>query len=97
MYEFFKDMQEPGTAPADGSAVCGNARLDGEDRGWVVSGLPVACRADLDGNGQLNFFDVALWLQSFNAQGPVADWNSDGLFDFFDITAFLVAFNAVCP
>lgn len=57
-----------------------------------------ACLADFDVNGQLNFFDVSLFLQLYNAHNRDADlapplntWN------FFDISAFLDAYAAGCP
>ncbi len=53
--------------------------------------------ADLDNNGELNFFDVSIFLNGFNAQDPIADLDNSGSFDFFDVSAFLNAFNAGCP
>ena len=57
----------------------------------------VSCPADLNGDGQYNFFDISAFLQAFGAQNPIADFNNDGLFNFFDISAFLQAFGAGCP
>lgn len=57
----------------------------------------VSCPADYDISGDLNFFDVALFLNLFSAQLPAADTNGDGLFDFFDVARFLDMFNAGCP
>ena len=48
--------------------------------------------ADLNGDGNLDFFDVSLFLQAFNAQDPLADFNADGTFNFFDVSSFLAAF-----
>jgi V8-like Glu-specific endopeptidase len=56
-----------------------------------------ACEADLNGDGNLDFFDVSDFLNAFGAQNPVADFNGDGSYDFFDVSAFLNAFNAGCP
>jgi hypothetical protein len=56
------------------------------------------CVADLDGDGELTFFDVSAFLVGF-AEGEidVADINGDGLLNFFDVSAFLVAYDAGCP
>ncbi len=69
----------------------------------VIAGDPVRrlacepCPADLNGDGVLNFFDVSIFLNAFNAMNPIADFNNDGVFDFFDVSAFLAAYNAGCP
>lgn len=54
--------------------------------------VSAACSAaDLNADGQLDFFDVSALLN-----GEV-DYNGDTQFDFFDISAFLQEFNAGCP
>ena len=54
--------------------------------------VSTACSAaDLNADGQLDFFDVSALLN-----GEV-DYNGDTQFDFFDISAFLQEFNAGCP
>ena len=55
------------------------------------------CVADLNGDGELNFFDVSTFLNAFTAQDPIADLTGDGAFNFFDVSAFLNAFGAGCP
>jgi FG-GAP repeat protein len=55
------------------------------------------CRADLTGDGALDFFDVQSFLAAFAASDPAADWNADGAWDFFDLLAFLADFAAGCP
>ena len=55
------------------------------------------CPADINGDGGLNFFDVAGFLNLFNANDPVGDYNSDGILNFFDISAFLADYSAGCP
>tara|TARA_E500000318_G_scaffold14854_3_gene14723 strand:- start:1823 stop:4780 length:2958 start_codon:yes stop_codon:yes gene_type:complete len=55
------------------------------------------CPADLNMDGDINFFDVSAFLTAFNSMDPAADFNNDELFNFFDISAFLVAYNAGCP
>jgi len=56
-----------------------------------------SCPADLNGDGNLDFFDISAFLNAFAAMNPVADFNDDGLFNFFDVSAFLTAFTAGCP
>ena len=51
---------------------------------------PPCSKADLNGDGVINFFDVSMFL----ATQP--DFNSDGTFNFFDVSEFLVAFSAGC-
>ena len=48
--------------------------------------------ADLNGDGNLDFFDVSAFLAAFNALDPIADFNNDGVWNFFDVSAFLTAF-----
>lgn len=50
--------------------------------------------ADLNGDGELDFFDVSLFLQLLAAEDPRADFNGDGSWDFFDVSAFLQALSA---
>ncbi len=63
--------------------------------------LPLAppddCLADWNNDGELNFFDVAGFLDDFAAQNSAADLTDDGTFDFFDVAAFLDAFSSGCP
>jgi hypothetical protein len=62
-----------------------------------VLGLDGACRADLDGDGALTFFDF-LEFQSLYAAGDLrADFSPDGILDFFDFLAFQDEFAAGCP
>jgi len=64
----------------------------------ILSPLPpVVCPADLNGDGQLNFFDVSAYLTAFGNMENVADFNGDGQFNFFDVSAFLSEFSAGCP
>jgi len=55
------------------------------------------CPADLNGDGNLNFFDVSAFLTAYNKMNPMADFNGDGAYDFFDVSEFLTAYNAGCP
>lgn len=71
--------------------------------GFINAGQAVAlaagsaCSADLNGDGNLDFFDISAFLSAFTAQDSIADFNGDGSFDFFDVSAFLGAFSAGCP
>ncbi|MHA7814605.1 MAG: GC-type dockerin domain-anchored protein [Phycisphaerales bacterium] len=61
---------------------------------YLVGGQP--CPADLNDDGQLNFFDVSAFLTAYQASDPAADFNDDGELNFFDVSAFLVAYQAGC-
>ncbi|MBL4808760.1 MAG: hypothetical protein JKY43_01715 [Phycisphaerales bacterium] len=63
----------------------------------IDEGAIVKCKADLTGDGTLDFFDISAFLTAFANQDPVADFTDDGAFDFFDISAFLTAFGNGCP
>ena len=60
-------------------------------------GCSIPCPADMNGDGVLNFFDISVFLNAFNAMNPIADFTGDGQLNFFDVSAFLNAFNAGCP
>ena len=57
----------------------------------------LGCPGDLNGDGNLNFFDVSAFLTMYQNQHPQADLSGDGLFNFFDVSAFLVAYQGGCP
>ena len=63
----------------------------------VSSGSMGSCAADINGDGNLNFFDVSAFLNAFGEMDPAADFNGDGQFNFFDVSAFLTAFGEGCP
>lgn len=50
--------------------------------------------ADLNGDDQLNFFDVTLFLQDYAAGG---DYNGDGATNFYDVSQYLVDYHFGCP
>ncbi len=60
-------------------------------------GVVVGCPADLNGDGVVDFFDVSVFLNAFNAMDPVADFTGDGVLNFFDVSLFLQAYAAGCP
>ena len=74
----------------------GNTGSDETDLAFTINGTP-GCTADWTGDGTLDFFDVAGFLDSFSANDPAADLTNDGVFDFFDVSAFLAAFSQGCP
>jgi len=55
------------------------------------------CEADLDGNGQLDFFDISGFLVFYQLGDITVDFTGDGQLNFFDVSAFLNAFTAGCP
>lgn len=55
------------------------------------------CRADLDGDGALTFFDFLSFQNLFSLDDLRADFAPDGSLDFFDFLAFQNAFSAGCP
>ena len=57
----------------------------------------VACVADCDGDGQLDFLDFLCFLNQFDAGDLAADCDGDGQLDFLDFLCFLNAFDAGCP
>ncbi|MFG0284486.1 MAG: M14 family zinc carboxypeptidase [Phycisphaerales bacterium JB039] len=56
-----------------------------------------ACRADLTGDGLLDFFDFLEFQNLFGAGDLRADFDGNGLLDFFDFLAFQNEFGAGCP
>ena len=63
----------------------------------VAAGTVPTCPADLNSDGDLNFFDVSAFLSAFAAMDSAADFNGDGMYNFFDVSAFLALFAAGCP
>ncbi len=87
-----------------GQIIC-SGRFDGGGDGFgghryllTPTSAPPACTADLTGDGVLNFFDIADFLDLFTNHDPRADLAPPtGAWDFFDISAYLAAFSAGCP
>ena len=63
----------------------------------IDEGVLEACKADLTGDGELDFFDISAFLSAFTSGDLIADFTNDGILDFFDISAFLSAFSDGCP
>lgn len=56
------------------------------------------CDADLNNDGQLDFFDIAAFLNAVSSGDlATADLNNDGVADFFDVLAYLNLFSQGCP
>mgnify|MGYP003108962412 CR=1 FL=1 len=55
------------------------------------------CDVDLDGNGELNFFDVSAFIVFHSLGSDEADINGDGLLNFFDVSLFLQLLQMGCP
>jgi choice-of-anchor B domain-containing protein len=55
------------------------------------------CRADLDGDGELTFFDFLVFQDLFAAGDLRADFDGDGDLTFFDFLAFQNEYAAGCP
>ncbi len=72
-----------------------------ENFGWINLNddehfAELACPADINGDGQLNFFDISLFLSQFNAGSLRTDWNLDGSIDFFDVSGFIFDYSQGC-
>lgn len=66
----------------------------------LASGMAACCAAGdgtLNGDGSLNFFDVAAFLTGYQAQDAFADWNGDGAWNYFDVSGFLMDYFVGCP
>ncbi|MCC5822087.1 MAG: hypothetical protein JJU44_02235 [Planctomycetes bacterium] len=75
----------------------------GENIGWINLDDPnvfvrLVCPADINGDGLLNFFDVADFIALYNNQDPRADLAPPfGVWNFFDIAAYMALYNEGCP
>ncbi|MFG0283531.1 MAG: GC-type dockerin domain-anchored protein [Phycisphaerales bacterium JB039] len=63
---------------------------------YIIITPPGACRADLDGDGALTFFDFLTFQNLFGAGDLRADFDGDGELTFFDFLAFQNEFAAGC-
>ncbi|MDX2148840.1 MAG: prolyl oligopeptidase family serine peptidase [Planctomycetota bacterium] len=57
----------------------------------------VACPADFNRDGQVDFFDYLDFALAYSTDDPTADFNRDGQVDFFDYLDFALAFSSGCP
>jgi hypothetical protein len=64
----------------------------------VIFATPASCGADVNGDGSVNFFDLAAFIDLYNAGDVSADIAPPfGVINFFDLAAFLDLYNAGCP
>jgi uncharacterized membrane protein len=74
--------------------IVGGGRRHGQlGHGFLLTPL---CRADLTGDGVLDFFDFLAFQNLFAAGDLRADFTGDGVLDFFDFLAFQDEFAAGC-
>lgn len=55
------------------------------------------CPADINGDGDVDFFDISAYISLYNAGDPAADLDNSGDLDFFDVSQYLDLYNAGCP
>lgn len=51
----------------------------------------------MNGDGDLNFFDVSEFIVAFTNGEPLADLLPDGQFNFFDVSIYLSEYEPECP
>lgn len=73
--------------------------LGNPDDGYmhVLYSLPDPCLADLNLDNQLNFFDIALFVELFTQERPLVDLNRDGAHNFFDVASMIEMYSQGCP
>ena len=64
--------------------------------GWMVDLDILACRADLNDDQVIDFFDYLDFVSNFAAQTPISDFNGDGAIDLFDYLDFVESFSNGC-
>jgi len=57
----------------------------------------IGCPADLNDDGELNFFDVSAFLVAYTGGDLSVDFDGSGTLNFFDISVFLLQFNTRYP
>ena len=89
------DMNRDGV---DDLIACSNrtSGLDVDDVVRVFYSVPGVCRADLNLDGHLDFFDISLFLKMLGERRPLADLSGDGGFDVQDVIEFLKVYGDGC-
>ncbi len=70
--------------------------------GQVSSGIALAncpvprCKADMDGDGMIDFNDYLFFVSVFVEGSELADYNEDASIDFFDYLDFADGFSSGC-
>ncbi len=93
------DFNAPASLNNGFAAIDGMVYAPGLDELMIVdSRLDCAspCRADMNKDGTLNFFDVSAFLIALGAGNASADLTDDGALNFFDVSAFLSIFESGC-
>lgn len=83
--------------PDAGTLSNGSLVLQG---GFWPTAVPPACIGDLNSDGIINTFDLAILLGKFGVTTPpptVADINNDGIVNTFDLALLLAHFGQNCP
>lgn len=84
-------------APADNGAN-GYALRWGAEGIYVLGTSADWCPADINSDGEVNFFDFAAYIGHFNNQSPWANTTEDDQdINFLDIATYLDVYNAGCP
>ncbi len=55
------------------------------------------CLADLNGDGELDFFDVSMFRDLFLMNDLSVDFDGNGVLNFFDVSVFTNSYAAGCP
>ncbi len=63
----------------------------------VTAPMSGECRADMNADGALDFYDLATFIDAILGGNLNADFTGDGHNDFFDVSAFLSEYAAGCP
>lgn len=64
---------------------------------FYYQGYGATCIADMNKDGQLNFFDISQYVQAYMARDLDADFTGNCALNFYDVSSFIAAFNAGCP
>ncbi len=68
----------------------------GAGRVIVVEGFNLDCRANINGDCAIDFFDYLDFVSAFSGSEPSADYNGDEVIDFFDYLDFVADFSSGC-
>ncbi|MCC6677825.1 MAG: hypothetical protein IT436_11820 [Phycisphaerales bacterium] len=80
----------------DGSTIAGTGRNSAGQYQTFLITLPPACRADINGDGLVDFADYLEFLNYYDVGDLTVDFNGDGLVDFADYLEFLNLYDAGC-
>ncbi len=98
-YWNFGVLEDGSTLPAPDGDWVPMTIFNPTEKEWAfeIEGDPVACYADCDSSGELDFFDFLCFQNLFGATDPASDCDGSGTLDFFDFLCFQNAFAAGCP